>query len=91
MAKVSASDLVNAGAGAVSANAASDLVQKTALRMAAVSGITGAARDARSAAMAKGVNSAFSPPSLNFGKTNPNNVRGCIRLALNITPNSQNF
>lgn len=63
------SDLVNAGAGAVSANAASDPVQKTALATAVVSGVTGAARDSRSAAMAKGANSAFSPPSLNFGKT----------------------
>ena len=37
-----------------------------------VSGFTGAVKDAKSAAMAKGANAAFSPSFLNFSKTNPN-------------------
>lgn len=59
---------------AVNTNAASNPAQKAVLTTAVASGFTGTARDAKSAEIAKEANSAFSPPSLNFGKTNPNNV-----------------
>ena len=58
--------------GAVSANVASDPVQKTVSVTEVASGFTGAVKDAKSAAMAKGANAAFSPSFLNFSKTNPN-------------------
>ena len=57
---------------AVSANVASDPVQKTVFATEVASGFTGAVKDAKSAAMAKGANVAFSPSFLNFSKTNPN-------------------
>ena len=58
--------------GAVSANVASDPVQKTVFATEVASGFTGAVNGAKSAAMAKGANAAFSPSFLNFSKTNPN-------------------
>ena len=59
---------------AVNTNAASNPFQKAILTTAVASGLTSTARDAKSAEIAKEANSAFSPPSLNFDKTNPNNA-----------------